>query len=589
MRECFLCTKMISIGVGVVLVNCLHFSCTECLKKSLLRATTIRCPFPNNRYECEGFLNERVLETLLSPQEYCDLVDRQIEATKDEASMILLTDAGLAPNPESFDCPICSKTYEAYEGVLLLDCLHSFCRNCLSNSIKQAEDVIVRCPNKDNNNPCGNVILDRDIQCLLSVEDYNVYLDQSLGKVGNARDCKIRKRNGGCSIVDPGSSLECSTSNSVPIESTTSTSNTENQYQQLLELDKQALVHNIDESECILCSKMISIGKGVLLVNCLHSFCTKCLKNSLLEATTIGCPFPNGLHECEGNLVERELKALLSAQEYNDLMERQLEAIKNDMVQATRSATEVSEELDMLMTLTDASVVPNPEPFDCPVCFGPYDTYEGVILRECFHSFCRDCLINSIKHADDVIVQCPFTDDKNSCECLIQDREIKCLLSADEYNEYLGRSLRKAESLANNAFHCKTPDCIGWCLTENNVTSFWCPICFTDNCLKCKTIHANMSCKDYQDKLSRNDESGRSEQALENMVASGAAMRCPKCKIVLTKIAGCDFMTCSVCKTAVCWATRGPRWGPGGAGDTSGGCRCNVNGVKCHPSCMNCH
>ncbi|XP_005062379.1 PREDICTED: ranBP-type and C3HC4-type zinc finger-containing protein 1-like [Ficedula albicollis] len=26
-----------------------------------------------------------------------------------------------------------------------------------------------------------------------------------------------------------------------------------------------------------------------------------------------------------------------------------------------------------------------------------------------------------------------------------------------------------------------------------------------------------------------------------------------------------------------------------GPGDTSGGCRCNVNGQRCHPQCQNCH
>ncbi|CAF5002391.1 unnamed protein product, partial [Rotaria socialis] len=30
----------------------------------------------------------------------------------------------------------------------------------------------------------------------------------------------------------------------------------------------------------------------------------------------------------------------------------------------------------------------------------------------------------------------------------------------------------------------------------------------------------------------------------------------------------------------ICWPTRGPRWGPGGRGDTSGGCRCRLNKGK---------
>jgi hypothetical protein len=45
------------------------------------------------------------------------------------------------------------------------------------------------------------------------------------------------------------------------------------------------------------------------------------------------------------------------------------------------------------------------------------------------------------------------------------------------------------------------------------------------------------------------------------------------------------FLFCSIQ-----WPTQGPRWGPKGHGDTSGGCRCRVdNGKLCVPNCQNCH
>lgn len=50
--------------------------------------------------------------------------------------------------------------------------------------------------------------------------------------------------------------------------------------------------------------------------------------------------------------------------------------------------------------------------------------------------------------------------------------------------------------------------------------------------------------------------------ALQGMVADGEAMRCPVCEIILLKKDGCDWMKCSMCRTEICWATRGPRWGP---------------------------
>lgn len=46
------------------------------------------------------------------------------------------------------------------------------------------------------------------------------------------------------------------------------------------------------------------------------------------------------------------------------------------------------------------------------------------------------------------------------------------------------------------------------------------------------------------------------------MVDRGEAMNCPTCQVVLMKKWGCDWLKCSMCKTEICWITRGPRWGP---------------------------
>lgn len=95
------------------------------------------------------------------------------------------------------------------------------------------------------------------------------------------------------------------------------------------------------------------------------------------------------------------------------------------------------------------------------------------------------------------------------------------------------------------------------------------------------------------------------------MLKNGEAMNCPTCQVfipyfedlqgllnvlfliglqvVMMKKWGCDWLKCSMCKTEICWVTRGPRWGPGGKGDTSAGCRCGVDNVKCHPKCNYCH
>jgi len=60
------------------------------------------------------------------------------------------------------------------------------------------------------------------------------------------------------------------------------------------------------------------------------------------------------------------------------------------------------------------------------------------------------------------------------------------LVPADIYEQHLAKSVAQAENKIGNAFHCKTPDCRGWCIFEDNVNEFRCPVCRRTNCLTCQ-------------------------------------------------------------------------------------------------------
>ncbi|XP_014212773.1 uncharacterized protein LOC106642489 [Copidosoma floridanum] len=247
-----------------------------------------------------------------------------------------------------------------------------------------------------------------------------------------------------------------------------------------------------------------------------------------------------------------------------------------------------------LMSLENCDVISNSEPIECPVCFMIFAPAEGVILRDCLHSFCRMCIANVVRYCEEAEVKCPYRDADYTCESTLQEREIKALVSAEVYQQHLAKSIAQAENNAgNNAFHCKTPDCPGWCIYDDNVNNFLCPVCKVNNCLTCQAIHMGKNCRQYQEELKNSKEgdveSKRTAAMLDEMVERGEALPCPTCAVVLMKKWGCDWLRCSMCKTEICWVTRGPRWGPGGKGDTSGGCRCGENGVKCHPRCNYCH
>lgn len=73
-----------------------------------------------------------------------------------------------------------------------------------------------------------------------------------------------------------------------------------------------------------------------------------------------------------------------------------------------------------LLNLDHAGIVPNVEPFECTICFVEYQEGEGVVLRDCLHTFCKECLGYAIQYCEDPEVKCPYKDTDYSCEMSLQ-------------------------------------------------------------------------------------------------------------------------------------------------------------------------
>lgn len=139
-----------------------------------------------------------------------------------------------------------------------------------------------------------------------------------------------------------------------------------------------------------------------------------------------------------------------------------------------------------LVSLDLSNIAPNLEKFECSICFMDIEPKAGAVLRECLHSFCKLCLASHIKYSDEAEVKCPFMDNQYSCQSLMQEREIRSLVSKEEYDKHLARSIRQAENKIENTYHCKTPNCRGWCIFEDTSNIFRCPVCTIVNCLTCR-------------------------------------------------------------------------------------------------------
>lgn len=195
--------------------------------------------------------------------------------------------------------------------------------------------------------------------------------------------------------------------------------------------------------------------------------------------------------------------------------------------------------------------IANQTKIDCAICLTAIDIGNGVVLRNCLHSFCKDCVNRLIVTTDTCDIKCPHIANENACQEILQDKEIRALLSAAEYNEYLVKTLRFAENSAANSFHCLTPNCPMWFIADGNIRKFRCPICRGLNCVPCKVgfnvmpinyflyrlseifkaFHPRLSCVQFRAARRATDDQSKTKQVLEEMVNKGDGMYCPKCQV----------------------------------------------------------
>lgn len=113
------------------------------------------------------------------------------------------------------------------------------------------------------------------------------------------------------------------------------------------------------------------------------------------------------------------------------------------------------------------------------------------MLRDCLHHFCKDCIAGVVQHSNDCEIKCPFIDQKNSgCEGIVQEREIRGILSDEQFDAYIQRTHKLNLNMVPNAFPCRTLNCRGYWIIEPGDVEFRCSLCETVNCLKCKVFES---------------------------------------------------------------------------------------------------
>jgi RanBP-type and C3HC4-type zinc finger-containing protein 1 len=346
---------------------------------------------------------------------------------------------------------------------------------------------------------------------------------------------------------------------------------------------------NPEEFVCSICLTFVPAGIGAILKTCNHTFCIQCLKKSIFsehdKSGVVMCPLR--IENCDKQIDEQSIKDFLGDADYKVFLDA-----------VSRKAKENNDALLLtLLGLEDLPIIESLQVFECPICFETTVPGDGMILRNCLHTFCKACIVELVKSSEEYIVPCPYTENNRPCSEEIRECEIKYLVPEDVFKKHLYKSIEIAERSSEKAFHCRSPDCHYFIEIENpDILCFKCEICLKINCIKCKAQHEGKTCFDYQEdvnpdarELRLKDEQKKTEETIAVMVAAGTAMICPKCGISVEKIAGCDFVQCTACKLGLCWVTKKPRNDLHKDGLVIPGCGCKVNGVLCHPQCGNCH
>lgn len=335
------------------------------------------------------------------------------------------------PNAESFICPLCSKNIIAKQGIILQQCLHTFCKNCLSVVIENNVKASVLCPFLEYN--CEEELLDSEIKSLVSKDMYDWHLQKSLLEFNGELPIEINIKK--------------------------------------MEADNyggQDYFPNFEEFQCPLCSNKIGLQKGITLQQCLHNFCMNCLSTTIERTQTarVQCPF-NKEYICPEYLLDSEVKSLVSREIYEIHIQRSIYQFSRDTGenlgldetkfempadQVLKTEKNINDkwkcnicgemnsdkkivcgfcdkerppvilQYDQLIKLeeSDLNLIQNYNEFECPICLATFGKGEGVLLRECLHEFCKECLAGLINSSDVPNIGCPYTDGNYICELFLQ-------------------------------------------------------------------------------------------------------------------------------------------------------------------------
>ena len=187
-------------------------------------------------------------------------------------------------------------------------------------------------------------------------------------------------------------------------------------------------------------------------------------------------------------------------------------------------------------------VLPDDPEWQCRICGTPLTSSSRQVLSGCDHQFCHECFMDYLETCinDRKIesLKCPSF----GCENVLSDQLLSHILPSELHSK-LHRFRRENDLERNVNFRwCPQPDCSGYDLAEPKRKRLVCSVCSFVYCFYClEAWHENGVCR------------SESDRKLDKWAKFHHAKFCPKCKIRVQKLRGCNHMTCVKCQYEWCW------------------------------------
>uniref|UniRef100_A0A8D8GDE0 RanBP-type and C3HC4-type zinc finger-containing protein 1 n=1 Tax=Culex pipiens TaxID=7175 RepID=A0A8D8GDE0_CULPI len=322
---------------------------------------------------------------------------------------------------------------------------------------------------------------------------------------------------------------------------------------------------NMNSVECLICQDYMKTGEGFTFRYCSSYFCRTCLTQPKSFGNDVILLYKDSTNESQNCavIINTEMKSFL--QKLIDVPTNKVSSLvsiyensdaehfhgKKSADNTKKCTPSTSLDATLNKSAGRTSQLDSMSEAECEFCYHQIEAKRGVILRCCYHFLCKGCLIVTIMKTLEtgVEVRCPMVLKNNRrCKTIIQEREIKSLLTANQYDVYERKCLEAAENAIGSSVHCLKPNCTGWIVIEGYKESFTCPVCSSVNCLSCKAIHRGKSCSTYQ--AEQGPKGDKDLSLKEKLMALDAQqkIRCPECMSDNLNPPNNNFIRCRDCR-----------------------------------------